>query len=59
LGQLVAGIAHEINNPTNFIYGNIYSASDYAQDLLYLLDLYAKHYLSQSPKLPNNSKILT
>jgi two-component system, NtrC family, sensor kinase len=44
LGQLVAGIAHEINNPTNFIYGNIYSASDYAQDLLYLLDLYAKHY---------------
>ena len=44
LGQLVAGVAHEINNPTSFIYGNIYSASDYAQDLLRLIELYAKHY---------------
>jgi PAS domain S-box-containing protein len=43
LGQLVAGVAHEINNPTNFIYGNIYAASDYAQDLLHLVELYAKH----------------
>ncbi|MEW6497973.1 MAG: GAF domain-containing protein, partial [Cyanobacteriota bacterium] len=44
LGQMVAGVAHEINNPTNFIYGNIYAASDYAQDLLHLIKLYAKHY---------------
>lgn len=44
LGQLVAGVAHEINNPTSFIYGNIYVASDYAQDLLHLIELYAKHY---------------
>jgi signal transduction histidine kinase len=44
LGQLVAGVAHEINNPTSFIYGNIYLASDYVQDLLHLIELYAKHY---------------
>ncbi|HEY9610954.1 PAS domain-containing sensor histidine kinase [Allocoleopsis sp.] len=44
LGQLLAGVAHEINNPTNFIYGNIYVASDYAQDLLHLVELYQKHY---------------
>jgi len=44
LGQLVAGVAHEINNPTSFIYGNITPASDYAQDLLHLVQLYGKHY---------------
>ncbi|MEG5059022.1 response regulator [Microcoleus sp. A2-C5] len=44
LGQLVAGIAHEINNPTNFIYGNINHVSDYIQDLLHLLHLYQQQY---------------
>jgi signal transduction histidine kinase len=44
LGQLVAGIAHEINNPVNFIYGNLSHATDYIQDLLKLLQLYQRHY---------------
>ncbi len=39
LGQLVAGIAHEINNPVNFIYGNLKPAQDYIHDLLELVDL--------------------
>jgi signal transduction histidine kinase len=44
LGQLVAGIAHEINNPVNFIYGNLSYANDYTQQLLQLLRLYQSHY---------------
>lgn len=40
LGQLVAGIAHEINNPVNFIYGNINHIHQYTQDLLGILELY-------------------
>ncbi|MDZ8187214.1 MAG: GAF domain-containing protein [Nostoc sp. ChiSLP02] len=43
LGQLVAGIAHEINNPVNFIYGNINHVSEYTQDLLSILDLYLQN----------------
>jgi len=44
LGQLVAGVAHEINNPVNFIYGNIDHASDYIDDILHLIKLYQEHY---------------
>lgn len=51
LGQLVAGIAHEINNPVNFIYGNLAYAKEYTQDLLRLLQLYQQHYPNPVPEI--------
>jgi signal transduction histidine kinase len=44
LAQLVAGIAHEINNPINFIYGNITVAHEYTKNLLNLIALYQGSY---------------
>ena len=44
LGQLVAGIAHEINNPVNFIYGNLSYADTYTKELLELVEVYRTHY---------------
>lgn len=44
LGQLVAGIAHEINNPVNFIAGNVAPAQQYVEDLLKILTLYQQKY---------------
>ena len=44
LGQLVAGVAHEINNPVNFIHGNVTYIDSHAQDLLKVVQAYQTHY---------------
>ena len=51
LGQLVAGIAHEINNPVSFIYSNIDPLSEYIHDLLDLLELYQQEYPQPHPTI--------
>lgn len=56
LGQMVAGIAHEINNPISFIYSNIAPAREYMTDLLELLELYEQEYPSPSGKVRDKIK---
>ncbi|MFB2917639.1 ATP-binding protein [Aerosakkonema funiforme] len=51
LGQMVAGVAHEINNPINFIYGNLIHADDYTKDLLQLLKLYRQYFPSPGERI--------
>ncbi len=51
LGQMVAGIAHEINNPVSFISGNLNHASNYTHDLLDLLECYQRNYPEAVPEV--------
>lgn len=58
LGQLVAGVAHEINNPTGFIYCNIEPAINYAQSLLELVKLYQQNYSNPAPEIAKQIKAI-
>ncbi|MBN3962267.1 response regulator [Nostoc sp. NMS8] len=56
LGQLVAGLAHEINNPISFIYGNLQYAGQYVEDLVNMIEVYQQEYPKPTPKIQEIAK---
>lgn len=51
IGQMLAGIAHEINNPVNFITGNLLHAKNYILELINLIDYYQQYYPNPVPEI--------
>lgn len=51
LGELVSGIAHEINNPITFIYSNLTHVQSYSTDLIQLLRLYQKQFVNPGAEI--------
>lgn len=58
LGNLVAGVAHEINNPIGFLGGNIQPALDHIKDMFGLIDLYQQEYSSPSGIIQDEIKAI-
>lgn len=58
LGQMVAGVAHEINNPVNFIHGNLNYATEYARALLHLIELYRQHFPDPPPAIKQTMEVI-
>ena len=58
LGQMVAGIAHEINNPVNFVHANLNHLKTNFQDLLKLLSLYQQYYPNPHEKIQQQAEAI-
>jgi signal transduction histidine kinase len=58
LGQMVAGIAHEINNPISFIFGNLTYTEEYTGKLMKLLQMYRDEYPEPSPAIQEEIEVL-
>ena len=58
LGQMVAGVAHEINNPINFIYGNLTHANEYFQQMLQIVELYHHYYPQPFPEIEEELEVI-
>jgi signal transduction histidine kinase len=58
-GQMIAGIAHEINNPISFIAGNLVYANQYTSELLEILRLYQEYCPQPGAEIFKRSQILS